>query len=55
MQSMNELMAAAGTLTRAANYILTTRGKGITEAECKAIGTLMGLAYVVRPQKVALP
>lgn len=43
-----DLMAASGMLNRAAHYLFTVHGAG----EAAAVGTLLGLAFYVRPQLV---
>lgn len=50
-----DLMAASGTLDRAARYLLATYGSSgskLDETIITAMGILSGLAYTVRPQLI---
>jgi hypothetical protein len=53
--TFNDLSKAAGMLNRAAHYLLESRGPWAPDiSTCEAMGTLMGLAYKVRPVKNVL-
>jgi hypothetical protein len=54
-----QLAAAAGMLDRAARHLIWDEQGNtridLTNSDCQAAGTLVGLAYMIRPQKVTLP
>lgn len=50
MASYSDLSTAAGMLDRAAKYLVARQDA--TLEDCKAAGTLLGLAFTLRPQLV---